>query len=120
MKARNLFAVGCVSAALVASSASCAGDNLKTSDRLAGTEKDEASFVPGQIVVTFDDDVTEAEIQDALAAVGGKVVERSKVTPQRFVLEVPAGEEDYYVAKYRELEEVVAADKNYKVKALGD
>ncbi len=99
--------------------ASCGAYDVKSSDRLAGNKKDDAASVAGQIVVTFDDDVAEADIQETLAAVGGKVVERSRVAPRRFVLEVPEGEEDAYVAKYRAREEVVAADRNYVVKAFG-
>lgn len=92
---------------------------VKTGGESPGMTKTE-EFVSGEIVVWFDDGASEAEIDAAIKATGGEVVRRSGVTPSRVTISVPEGEEDDYVAAYRKLAIVQAADKNYVVKAFAD
>jgi len=77
----------------------------------AGLAKTE-EYVPGEIVVLFDDGTSEAEIEAAVAATGGEIVRRSGVTPSRVTISVPAGEEDNYVAAYGKLDNVRVAERN--------
>jgi len=72
-------------------------------------------YVPGEIVVWFDDGTSEAEIDAAVAATGGEIVRRSEVTPSRVTISVPEGEEDDYVAAYRKLANVKVAERNVVV-----
>ncbi len=77
-----------------------------------------AAFVPGQLVVTFADGISRAEITPAVEAAGGRVVRFSRVTPSRAVVEVPSGKEDAYVAAYRSAPGVAIVEKNYVCRAL--
>jgi len=90
---------------------------VNTSGESHGLAKTE-EFVPGEIVVWFDDGASEAEIGAAVKATGGEIVRRSDVTPSRVTISVPAGEEDDYVAAYRKLANVQVAEKNYVVEAF--
>jgi hypothetical protein len=116
---RRLPTAICValSAAAVASVGGTSCGQVKTSDEAGGMSKAE-DFVPGQIVVWFDDDLSDAVVDELVAKTGGEIIERSGVTPSRVVVAVPAGEEGRYVDAYRKLEEVRAAEKNHIFRAL--
>jgi hypothetical protein len=98
-------------------SAACGG--AKATPGGDSTPAKEAAFVPGQIIVLFDEGVSAARQEELVAATGGDVAERSAVNPARLVVTVPVGREDDFVAKYRKLHDVQAADKNYISKAAG-
>ena len=90
---------------------------VKTSGESDGMAKTE-EFVPGEIVVWFDDGASGADIEAAVKTTGGEVIRRSDVTPSRVTISVPEGEEDDYVAAYRKLANVQVAEKNYVVEAF--
>jgi hypothetical protein len=92
-------------------------NEVKTGGDSPGMTKTE-EFVPGEIIVWFDDGASEAEIEAAVEATGGKVVRRSDVTPSRVTISVPEGEEDDYVAAYRKLDIVQVAERNRVVEAF--
>jgi len=106
--------------ALVALAAAAAGADapLKTVN-IVTTEADAAAFVPGQVIVLFDDDVTAADMDRVVAEVGGEVLTRSAADVKRLVVTVPAGSEDLYVSKYAAAEGVRAAEKNYVYNIMG-
>ena len=106
-----------VLAAAVASVGGTSCGQVKTSDEPGGIGKTE-DFVPGQIIVWFDDDLGDAAVDEFVAETGGEIIERSSVTPTRVVLAVPEGEEDRYVEAYRKLKEVRVAEKNHIFRAL--
>jgi hypothetical protein len=106
-----------VLAAAVASLGGTSCGQVETQREPAGVNKSE-DFVSGQIVVWFDDELDAAAVDGWVAKTGGEIVERSRVTPTRVVLAVPAGEEGRYVEAYRKLDVVRAADKNYVYRAL--
>lgn len=110
-------AVLAVVLAFVGGTLAC-GEVKTGGDSLGMTKTEE--FVPGEIIVWFDDAVDGAEIEAAVKATGGEIVRNSVVTPSRVILSVPEGEEDDYVAAYRKLAIVQAVDKNYVVKAFAD
>jgi hypothetical protein len=101
----------------ILSAAACGG--VKATPGGDSTPAKEAAFVPGQIIVLFDEGVSAARQEELVAATGGDVAERSAVNPARLVVTVPVGREDDFVAKYRKLHDVQAADKNYISKAAG-
>jgi hypothetical protein len=103
--------------AAVASLGGASCGQVKTQHEPAGVNKTE-DFVAGQIVVWFNDGLDAAAIDDWVAKTGGEIIERSRVTPSRVVLAVPAGEEGRYVEAYRQLDVVRAADKDYVLRAL--
>jgi hypothetical protein len=115
--ARGILAVAILTAGLASVGGTFACGTVKTSAEGAGVAKTE-DFVPGEIVVWFDDGTSEAEMDAAVKATGGEVVRRSDVTPARVTISVPEGAEDDYVAAYRKLANVRAADKNYVVEAF--
>lgn len=108
MRYRVVFLILCVVAG-----AACACFGGKKEANAAGE-----SFKAGEIVVLFNDGTTTAEIDEAVAATGGEIAERSAVNAARVIISVPAGEEDAYVEKYAKLKNVRAADKNVEVKAF--
>lgn len=101
---------------LVLAAASC--HHSVAADRAEALAPD-ADFVAGQIVVWFEDGTSAAVMEEAVAETGGTIIERSTTTPTRVVVAIPEGREEEYVAKYRRLPQVKAADKNYKMKAFG-
>jgi len=78
-----------------------------------------AGFVPGQVVVLFNDDVTAADMDRVVAQVGGEVLTRDASDVKRLVVTVPAGSEDLYVGKYAAAEGVRAAEKNFTYNVMG-
>jgi len=110
------LALGLAAAATAPLFAACG--EVSTAADTPGVEKEEQSFKPGEVVVWFDDGVSAEEIKAAVAAVGANVKETSSVTPTRVVVTVPTGEEDAYVATFRDLKDVKAADKNYILKTM--
>jgi|GEM_PF-1171743 len=106
-----------LAAAITFAGATLACGNVATPHESAGVVKTE-DFIPGQIIVWFDDDLGAAAVDELVAKTGGEIIERSSVTPSRVIISVPEGEEGRYVDAYRKLEEVWAADMNYKVRAL--
>jgi hypothetical protein len=120
--ARHAGALGVFVVAILAFGLASVGGTLACGEVKAGGESPGMAkteeFVAGEIVVWFDDGASEAEIEAAIKATGGEVVRRSDVTPSRVTISIPAGEEDDYVAAYRKLAIVRAADKNYVVKAF--
>jgi len=110
-----VIAILAVVLAFVGGTLACGG--AKTAGESPGLTKAE-EFVPGEIIVWFDDGASQAEIEAAVKATGGEVVRRSDVTPSRVTLSVPAGEEDVYVAAYRKLDIVQVAERNRVVEAF--
>jgi hypothetical protein len=118
--ARNAWAplaIAILAVVLAFVGATLACGEVKTGGDSPGLAKTE-EFVPGEIIVWFDDGASEAEIDAALKATGGEVVRRSDVTPSRVTVSVPAGEEDDYVAAYRKLAIVQIAERNRVVEAF--
>lgn len=111
------FVVAILAVALVFVGGTLACGEVKTGGDSPGLTKTE-EFVPGEIIVWFDEGASEAEIEAAVEATGGKVVRRSDVTPSRVTISVPAGEEDDYVAAYLKLDIVQVAERNRVVEAF--
>lgn len=111
----TVIAISAVALVFVGGTLAC--NEVKTGGESPGLTKTE-EFVPGEIVVWFDDGASEAEIEAAVKATGGEIVRRSDVTPLRVTVSVPEGEEDDYVAAYRKLDIVLVADKNPVVEAF--
>jgi hypothetical protein len=100
----------------------CAAGNvacgqIKTSQDLRGVVTGE-EFVPGEITVWFNDDLSASDVDEAVERTGGEIIRRSDVTPTRVVISVPEGEEGHFVEEYRKMKEVRAADKNRVLRAL--
>ncbi len=96
---------------------SLACEQIKTSQELRGVVTAE-EFVPGEILVWFNDDLSPADVDEAVERTGGEIIRRSDVTPTRVVISVPEGKEDHFVEEYRKMKEVRAAGKNHVLKAL--
>jgi hypothetical protein len=116
-RAPGASAIAVLAAAITFAGGTFACGKVNTAQNSPGAGKTE-DFVPGEIIVWFDEDLGASDIDEAVAKTGGEITERSGVTPSRVIISVPAGEEGRYVDAYRKLKEVRAADKNYIVRAL--
>lgn len=77
----------------------------------------EDDFIKGEIIVWFNDDVTENEINVLNSSYGTEIKEISLVTPERMILVIPEGEERRYVDLYNDLSIVRVASINRVVTA---
>jgi len=109
--------VAAVAAVLVAAAVVSAVP-VKTSRALLGADADAPTFVPGELVVLFDDGVSAAAVAAAVDRAGGALKSRSRVTPSRVVVSVPKGKEDAYAAAYVKLAGVRVAEKNFIYRAF--
>ena len=76
------------------------------------TISDSQSFVQGEIIVWFREDVDSDQIADCLNLFDLSVKSVSSVDSKRMVLGVPSGEEQRYAELCSEMDEVLAADVN--------
>lgn len=113
----ELLVVALLTVLLLCAAGTLACGQIKTSQELRGVVKGE-EFVPGEIIVWFNDDLSASDVDEAVERTGGEIIRRSDVTPTRVVISVPEGKEDHFVEEYRKIKEVRAAGKNYVVKAL--
>jgi hypothetical protein len=109
--------IALITVTLLCGAGNLACGQIKTSQELGGVVKGE-EFVPGEIIVWFNDDLSASDVDEAVERTGGEIIRRSNVTPTRVVISVPEGKEDYFVEEYRKMKEVRAAGKNHVVKAL--
>ncbi len=113
----ELLLIALITVTLLCAAGNFACGQIKTSQELRGVGKGE-EFVPGEIIVWFNDDLSASDIYEAVERTGGEIIRRSDVTPTRVVISVPEGKEDHFVEEYRKMKEVRAAGKNHVVKAL--
>jgi hypothetical protein len=113
----ELLLIALITVTLLCGAGNLACGQIKTSQELGGVVKGE-EFVPGEIIVWFNDDLSASDVDEAVERTGGEIIRRSNVTPTRVVISVPEGKEDHFVEEYRKTKEVRAAGKNHVVKAL--
>lgn len=77
----------------------------------------ENSYIEGEIIVWFHEHITDSQIRTMNASYEVLVRERSIVTPNRMIIEVPAGKEHEYIDIYNALSEVRVAALNRIVEA---
>ncbi len=109
--------VALITVLLLCAAGNFACGQVKTSQELGGVVKGE-EFVPGEILVWFNDDLSASDVEEAVERTGGEIIRRSDVTPTRVVISVPEGKEDHFVEEYRKMKEVRAADKNRVLRTL--
>ncbi|UCH77398.1 MAG: S8 family serine peptidase [Candidatus Coatesbacteria bacterium] len=102
---------------LLAGGPALGGEPLKTSYEVYGVSTAE-EYVPGEVIVWFEDAVGVAAADATVARLGASFAERSRVTPSRLVVSVPAGQEEAYARKFAAADGVRLAEKNYILHAL--
>lgn len=91
-------------------------EELKEGDLITSPDMED-EYIEGEIVVWFHDSVTDSEIDTINESFDVTIKERSIVTPNRMIIEVPVGEEQEYVDMYNALSEVRVAALNKIVEA---
>lgn len=102
---------------LLAGGPALGGEALKVSTELYGVSSGE-EYVPGEVIVWFEEAVGATAADAAVARLGASVAERSRVTPSRLVVSVPPGQEETYARKFAAADGVRLAEKNYIYHAL--
>lgn len=118
MRIKNLIFLTLLSLILITTASFALNDTFKVQSEFPTYSDDE--YIEGEIIVWFEDYVSQNEMESTIANISKdiSIKDRSSVTPTRVLIEVPEGEENYFVNKFSNSINVRVASLNHILHAF--